>query len=640
MHEDDQLPETSGPAVIIVAAFADNVSEICRNVRFHLNYWNERQEKEKRIVVEESYGRHREVEIEAALLNGVGVLVVTPPSLKRMIDRTDKQDVPLFTKSRLKILVIEDFDIVYRHYGQMISDQIQHFYVKHSDGNPTQLLITSSQWESQLLKYCQYGKCPALYIANYIEASVYGQAQFRLSFSKKENKLFLLQSFLADDIYKGKRTLIICSNDEEVHDVCNYLRDLHIIYTSYTHDTDEAGREQVLSWHEETDRHLSVLVCSDTVLGDLSKVKNVQRLFHFSLPDMWSTFSFRFSVFFDAYHDYVKKLETPKGYESPFTQIVIDECNKSTLPRLTEFLKRVNAKVPAEVEETSRQILIAREAERKSIDLCPYFLHYGVEAAKCPRVSCRGRHALLPCDKPTERMPPFGSHLKVRITCIHSPIHYSGQILAFRFHNERQWNQFEDKDQNVTDVELQMQLNIYFGNFDNQRQHLPIRKGDLCGWVEPGTFWRRVQVIELPKSQSSVDKPLKVSIRLIDTGVIYYDQSATSLFRLPDSLRNIPPRAIDIHHIGLVPYDGDKFWGTRAKGCIKFHIDCFMERKRQEEEKKGKNYYVKVFVAFRVENNIWTRIWCCASHWSTTRFKSWSCTSSYSGITSLNVTPS
>lgn len=573
-----------------------------------MNYWNQRQENDKRIIVEESYGRHREDEIEANLLDGIGVLVVTPPCLQRMIERTTQQEIPLVSKARLKILVIEDFDAVYNHYGEVICDQIQYFYVKHSDGNPTQLLITSSQWESNLLRYCQYGKSPVLYISNYIEASVYGRAQFRLSFSTKEKKKYLLQSFLAHDIYKAKRTLIICSNDEEVHDVCHYLKDLHIIFTSYTHDTDEAGRDQVLSWHEKTDRHLSVLVCSDTVLGDLSKVKNVQRLFHFSLPDLWSTFSFRFSVFFDTYHDYLKKLEPPQGYEAPFIQIVIDECNKSTLPRLTDFLKRVHAKVPKEVEEISRNILVAREAERNSIDLCPYFLQYAIESTKCPRSSCRGRHALLPCDKPTNRMPPFNTFLKIRITCIHSPIHYSGQVLSYRFHNERVWNQFEEKDQNVADVELQMQINIYFTNFDNQIQHSGIKKGDICGWVEPGSGWRRIQIIEVPKKQPTADQqPLKVGIRLIDTGVIYYEQSVTSLFELPASLSSIPPRAIDIHHVGLVPYDDDKFWGTRAKGCLKFHIDRFLEKKRKADEKIAKNYFVRVRVAFRIENNIWTR---------------------------------
>lgn len=607
LYEDEQLPETSGPAVIIVSAFADSVSEIQRSVRHHLHSWNQRQEKDKQIFVEESYGRHREDEIEANLLNGVGVLVVTPPCLQRMIERTTVQGIPLLKKPRVKILVIEDFDTIYNNYGEMICDEIQYFYVKHRDGNPTQLLITSSQWESRLLKYCHYGKSPVLYMANYIEASVYGKAKFRLSFTTKEKKLNFVKNFLADDIYKAKRSLIICSNDEEVYEVCHYLKDLHIILTSYTHDTDEAGRDQVLSWHEDTNRHFSVLVCSDTVLGDLSKLKNVQRLFHYSLPDLWSTFSFRFSVFFDTYHDYLRTVEAPTGYEAPYTHIVIDECNKSTLPRLTEFLQRVNAKVPKEVELVNRQILIEREAERKTVDLCPYFLHYGIEAMKCPRSHCRGRHALLPCDKPTNRMPPLGAFLKIKINCIHSPIHFSGQVICYRYHNEQVWHQYGDKDQNAADVELQMQLNIYFNNFDNQRLVSDIKKGDLAGFVEPGSIWRRVQVIEVPTNAPSGDRPLKVSIRLIDTGVIYYDQSATSLFQLPDTLRKIPPRAIDIHHIGIIPYDGDKFWGARPKQCVKQHIERFLEHKRKEEEKSGKNFYIKASVVLRIENNIWTK---------------------------------
>ncbi|XP_063709549.1 putative ATP-dependent RNA helicase TDRD12 [Culicoides brevitarsis] len=604
LHEDEQIPESSGPAVIIVAAFADNVSEICCNIRFHLRKWNERQEEDKKILVEEAYGMHRKEEVEASLLNGVGVLVVTPPCLQRMIERS--KEVPLFRKSRVKIMVVEDFDVVHNNFGQILCDQIQYFSVKHKDGNPTQLMITSSQWEPQLMKYCTFGKNPALYIAHYIEAAVYGRVHFRLNFAKKDTKKVLLQHFLADDIYKAKRTMVICSDDEEVDEVCNFLRNLHITFTSYTHDTEEAGREQALSWHEDSTRHLSVLVCSDNVLGDLTKVKNVQRLFHFSLPDLWSTFSFRFSVFFNSYCDFVsKKGEMPQGYEPPFAQIVIDENARNTLPRLTEFLERVNAKIPKEVLEISRQILIARDASRKSLDLCPYFLEYGLETGKCARINCRDRHNLLPCDKPTSRMPPHGAFLKVNVTCIHSPIHFSAQVLAYRFRNEREWSHFDNKDQNAADVELNLQLNLYFNNYENQRQQSNVKKGDLCGWFEAGSTYRRVLITENPKKHPSIDKPQKVNIRLIDTGDVYYDQAVTSLFELPDALKKIPPRAIDIHHTGFVPYDGDKYWGNRAKKCIDYTFNNF-EKKMKADKNNAKNYYVRVSVNFRLENHIFT----------------------------------
>uniref|UniRef100_A0A336LWA6 RNA helicase n=1 Tax=Culicoides sonorensis TaxID=179676 RepID=A0A336LWA6_CULSO len=607
LYDDEELPDASGPVAIIIAAFADFVSEIGRAINMYLHYWNKRQEDGKKIMFEESYGRHREQEIEANLLHGIGVLIATPPSLQRMLERNVQQNVPLFTKSRLKMLVVEDFDVVHNHYGKMICDQIQHFYVKNNDGNPTQLLITSSQWETQLLKYCHMGKNPALYIGNYIEASIYGGAQFRMSFAKKESKLFLVQKFVADDIYQEKRTVIICSTDEEVHEVCSHLRDIHVTYTSYTHDTDEAGRDQVLSWHEYNGKSLSVLVCSDDVLTDLSNLRNVQRLFHYSLPNSWSCFSFRFSVFFNVYHDFVKNIQRPDNYEPPFAQIVIDENSGCTLPRLIDFLKRVQAKIPPEVEEISQRILADREAEKKSTDLCPYFLHYAIEASKCPSANCRGRHAFLLRDKPTSRMPPHGALLKLKITCIHTPIHYSGQILAYRYLNERKWNAFQDIDQNVADLDLQIQLNTFYTVLANQKMHAPVTKGDICGWKETADTYRRVQVVEVLRTSSAAGAPQKVHIRLIDTGTLFYNISNSQLFILPESLINIPPRAVDIHHVGLVPFDGDMFWGRRAKGSLKYHIDKFIERKVQDTEKNSKNYYVKANVMFRVENHIWTK---------------------------------
>lgn len=51
---------------------------------------------------------------------------------------------------------------------------------------------------------------------------------------------------------------------------------------------------------------MSILVCTDSVLYE-SKAQNAQNLIHYSLPDTWSKFTFRFSVFFEYYEDLLKK---------------------------------------------------------------------------------------------------------------------------------------------------------------------------------------------------------------------------------------------------------------------------------------------------------------------------------------------
>lgn len=608
MYEDEQLPDVSGPCAIIIAPFADNVSEIEHALKMHLKEYNDvvkTKGLDKTISIVASYGKYREDYIQAELLKGVGIFVTTPPCLLRWIEKAKEK--PLFTTNRIQLLAVDDFDLCRKRYGDDICHLIEHFYIKHKDGAPTQIMITSNHWESKLLQYCNYGNRPALYIANYIEAAIYGGTQIRLSFTKKDNKMHYVANFVKGDIFASKRSLIICSTDEEVVEITEYLNNLQINCTSYTHDCDDVQRRDAKDWHNETaDKGFSVLVCSDRVLGDLNDLRNVERLLNYSLPGNWSTLSFRFATFFNSYHDFVKSKEVPKEYEQPFAHILVDESTEKTLPRLVEFMERIKAKIPRDVIAISRKILEEREAERKSIDLCPYFLHFGIEIGKCPKGECRGRHTLLPCDEPTDRMPLIYAVVQVKITYVHSPIHYSGQILKYQMRNASRWIQYNNRDQEFEDTDLKCQMGVYFQSAGNQRQHYPVSKGDICAWTDDNQIYQRVKVLEIQKVTSHKD-PDKVTIRFIDSGEIYYGKSSINLLLLPDDLKNIPARAMDIHHVGIIPFDGDMFWGRRAKQNVKYQMeDHEKRRKSAKETHPDKEFYIKAHVVFKIENNIWT----------------------------------
>lgn len=626
------MPDTYGPVAIIVTPFADGVSEILRETNNCLKHWYSKVQRSPtsgitRKIVTESYGRAAHDETINELLMGTGILVVTPPALARWINlsKVDKvEGLPLFNKKRLKIFAVDDFDKIFTRYGSTICEQIETFcgkkvVAKQTDGKEadgeqvddketddkrtkgeTQLLITSSQWLPQLNKYCQFGKSPALYIANYIEASVYGQTQFRLNFVESAAKLQIVEQFLGDDIYKTKRSLIVCTNDEEITQICDHLRNANINYTSFTQDTDEANRNSALSWHEtpSTDE-FTVLVCSDAVLGDLSGMKNAQRLLNYSLPDHWSTLSQRFAVFFDTFHDFVQRPKS-KEPESPFAQILVGETDCRTLPRFVDFLTRVNGKVPEEVHTIARNMLQYREGEQASFGLCPFFLHYGIKLDECSRNKCRGRHALSSFDAPTERMPAVNTVLKLKITVVHNPIHFSGQILAYRRRiNEPIWHDWQDKNQITADADLKFQLQTYYSNDDNKIKHYPLNKGDICA-IDDTNYFHRVQILQID-GKSGVDTKLMVTVRFIDTGEIYTKKFVRDMYILPEHLKSIPPRAIDIHNVGIVPYDADLFWSRRAKLQVEKVIEHFNKKVKGNAE-----FYVKSSVHFRVENNVWT----------------------------------
>lgn len=585
--------------------FADGVSEIVREIAYCLKYWKrkmlESPEDADRITVTESEGRSAQQETINALLAGTGIFVVTPPAFARWINRWKVDGLPLFNKDRLKIFAVDDFDKIYNRYGETICEQIELFCGKETNGKEfPQMLITASSWLPQLSKYCQFGRNPALYIANYIEASVYGKTQFRLSFVENDVKLQIVEDFLSNDTYKKKRSLIICNNDDEITQICEHLKKINVNYTAFIRETDEAECNAALTWHQalSTD-DFTVLVCSDAVLGDLSAMRNVQRLLNYSLPEQWSTLSRRFSVFFDTFHDFVQSPKQPKACENSFAQILVDASGGHALPRLVDFMSRVNANVPNEVHAIARKMLMIREGEEASFGLCSFFLHFGIKLDECSRKKCGGRHALSLSDAPTQRMPSVKTVLKLRITVVHNPIHLSGQILAYRHANGQTWHNWQDQNQVAADADLKFQLQSYFANDENKIKHHPVNKGDLCA-IDDTEYYHRVQILQIT-GKETVDTNLLLTVRLIDTGEICTKKLARDMYVLPEKFKIIPPRAIDIHSLGIVPYDSDLFWSRSAKVKIVKKVTDF-----NAKAKENADFYVKASVTFRVENNIWT----------------------------------
>lgn len=566
-----------------------------RGFTYFLRHWNGNVNKEQketnRIIVTESYGRTKEDEIKNALLVGNGIFVVTPPALARWINAWKGDGMPLFKLNRIKIFAVDDFDIIYKRYGVTICEQIETF-CSNKLNNPTQLIITSTIWYPQLQKYSQYGKSPALFIANYIEASVYGKTQFLSTFVRSSTKLQTVDKFL--DSYKTKRSLIICTNDDEVLAICEHLEKSDVKFIPFVQNSTELDRNSALTWHETpmTDE-FSVLVCSDAVLGDLGAMQNVQKLLNFSLPESWSALSLRFAVFFGTYHDYFKNPKPPKMYEPPFAQILIDEKDHRTLPRLVDLLERIGAKIPTEVSTLARQMLIIRECSQASYSLCPYFLAFGIKLEECPRNKCKGRHALSGQDAPTKRMPALKTILKLKITEVHNPIHFSAQILGYRHLTERKFHDWQNVKQTVADDVLKFQLQQYYADDDNIVYHDSVNKGDLCALNDCDDFYR-VQVLQI-SGKSGIDEKLLLTVRLIDNGKIREQKRINEMLVLPEKFKGIPPRAIDIYHIGVVPYDSDLNWNNRETSIIKKKI---MD--------SGEEYFVKANVVFRLENNIWS----------------------------------
>lgn len=306
----------------------------------------------------------------------------------------------------------------------------------------------------------------------------------------KLERIFLLE-YLKTSGYERTRTAIMCSRDDEVVELSQMLnRDFTIQTTPYTKDAQSSDRVNALRWHQPTDKPLSVLITSDEILGDLYETKNVQVLINYTMPpESWFRLSFRFQLFFDYYHNYVVLGPEPDDYKPECHIFTDDTDNPDVFLRFVEFMQRTTAKIPADCIKFANQYAAEKEKRRQSIRLCPYFLQFG----ECGVHKCQDRHTLNETDIPADYMPKEGQTLKLKMTHVHNPTHYSARILEYHEPGERIWHKY---DQAFMEVGLKLQM---FYNCNENLQAADsekISKGDLCTWIEADKY-HRCQVLDV-----------------------------------------------------------------------------------------------------------------------------------------------
>lgn len=181
---------------------------------------------------------------------------------------------------------------------------------------------------------------PQVVIGHYIEAAVYCKINFQM---KKvltiDDKCDYLVNFLVKGRYAYEKTMILANDDFEIVQICEKLKGNSILHTTISRHADMMEIANGSSWSSEKNGNMTVLVCTDDLLKNL-KFNNVQNLIHYSMPETWTTFSFRFSACFGYYLQYMKMKESIEAKERdkrPFTMILLDDQNNKELPHLIEF---------------------------------------------------------------------------------------------------------------------------------------------------------------------------------------------------------------------------------------------------------------------------------------------------------------
>ena len=209
-----------------------------------------------------SYGMRNFIETKVQLLNGCGVLVGTPSSVLRLLQ--DNVDEPLFNPERLQHIVVDDVDIMMSRAQQDFENALRSLFKmckknKHKKLTP-QLIVTSRDWDSLMVKLIRKSNQPLLLIGDFLEAAVYGHAKISIKLQSSEKKNEVIHKFIKKMELSGQclnnRTLIICNDDEDVRAIIKFLQECGYPCLGYYNRSTEIERVTVEEWKKKVTTHI------------------------------------------------------------------------------------------------------------------------------------------------------------------------------------------------------------------------------------------------------------------------------------------------------------------------------------------------------------------------------------------------
>lgn len=148
------------------------------------------------------------------------ILVTTPISLLNLL-----QNFTINLK-RLCHLIIEQIDVMLDKSSKevytflnMVDNMLEH----RNCGYPVQLIFTSESWTIKIeTLFKKLYSLPLICIGQPLEAAIYGKPDIQMHIISSDKKKIILGDILRPKEYYYK-TLIICSNENEIREVERYL---------------------------------------------------------------------------------------------------------------------------------------------------------------------------------------------------------------------------------------------------------------------------------------------------------------------------------------------------------------------------------------------------------------------------------
>uniref|UniRef100_A0A1B0G377 RNA helicase n=1 Tax=Glossina morsitans morsitans TaxID=37546 RepID=A0A1B0G377_GLOMM len=519
-------------------------------------------------VIVASFGQRNFLETKIKLLNSCGMLIATPASLLRLLN--DNQS-DLFNPERLKRIVIDDLDLILSRALDDFEPALKALLTicKKTEATTlaTQVVVTSRSWNDWFIKLLRLSNQPLLLMGDFLEAAVYGKAKLSIILRAKLDKNKAVLCFLKkhnETLLASIRTVIICSDNDEVEGVMQYLEKYGYNGICYYNHSTEKERLLINKWKYKISNQ--ILVCTDAGLLEL-RIRNAQYLIHYSMPPSWTQFTTRFSVLRESYdnllvNNFEKIVDNVHHSKKVRSLILLDEDNNQQLPRLVHFMRMHNQNVHMNILAVVKSLLKERaEARiREGVDLCSDVLEFG----ECDELRCDKRHEITSLDVVTEKEGiPMNGELRIHILQVFSPTHYAARLIEHRRQCSKEWSEARCSRKAAA---FAVRLNLYYRDPDNAVQHWPPNVGDICVYKYWNAY-RRARILHiptLPKNTNVISDSLQLTLKLIDDGVVIKSALTSETLFCPEEFKDFPYQAIDIRLMNMVPYDNERTWDLIA----------------------------------------------------------------------------
>ncbi|XP_052853334.1 putative ATP-dependent RNA helicase SoYb [Drosophila gunungcola] len=504
-----------GPLTILVVDSVDNANKLVSHCDFLMRDYDTQHLK---VVNTHAHGM---TDVHLMLLNSCGVLVTTPAHL---LDILNVDGLTLLDPVRLEYLIFDDFDRMRLGNSQLLDEVLQK--INGMGCQAMQLVVVAQQWNTEKFKkLLKRAIKPLIVFGDFFAAAMYGGLKLKFILRNSALKQQQLLDILQEQKAPRKRTLIYCNSQE--------LDDLKIALTGAGHTCVGISKAMHQEPHE-------LLLISDSQLQEQLPARNIELLIHFSLPESWSKFAYRFHTMADIIRNVLK---TPLENVQPLISfLLLDEGNSREWPRTIKFLEDHGV----DTKELMSQFMCT--TQQKSVDsllYCPYLLSSG----ECNQSLCDKRHHHVNADFPYPGNPlqQSGTVIRCKLHKAYTAAHMAVLPIKYKCKGSPSWMDVPYPS-NPSTLMLKMSLRV------PQKIHTPYYLNDVCFVLYHGHL-RRVRIVDIPSRRP-------VTVQFMDHGTELVQIKPSELLECPEKFRTQPPLAMDIRLSGVVAAGEEGKWSS------------------------------------------------------------------------------